>query len=468
MRPFKSLRWSLQLWHALILLLVIVVLCILAYRIVRSERMAKLHEDLRNFNRGLETELVFTPQEDGKRGDPVSKEELRAGLQKLALEPDAALKVLGHVDSETEGKPYFAAWDDNAQPLFVSKNTPEEVLSDGTLMENDRRRWLHGNNLLFVYRTPQKFVIVSGMNVSGEMAKLRRFAYLLSASGAGLWLVGLAGGWWLAGRAIKPIGAIASTASRISEGDLSERIETSGANDELASLSNVLNATFDQLEVMIRQQKQFVADASHELRTPVTVIQSEVQRGLKRDRSPEEYREILQTTGRMNNRMKTLIGSLLTLAHQDLAVVDEPCNLGAIVREACEILQPVASGRGTRLSVAADDVTYRGNPQALSEMVSNLVSNAVDHTPAGSEVSVRLVEDDGIRLSVTDNGQGIDPAHLEHLFERFYRVDSSRRSDGHSGLGLAIVKAAAEKHGGRVEVVSTLEKGSTFTVRLPL
>ncbi|MBK1856075.1 HAMP domain-containing protein [Verrucomicrobiaceae bacterium 5K15] len=473
MRPFHSLRWSLQLWHALILSVVIAALCILSYRTVRVERMTQLEEELVEFDRNIVGKAVFDRDARAGRGSPYSNDEARARLSHLASEPGVPLAVSGHSGTESSDHSYFAAWDEQKKPLFVSKNAPQDVkVLDDEPEGGERLLHLEGDHLVFRHRTPQGFHTLSGLDIRGEMEKLNKFRFVLIASGTGLWLAGLAGGWWLAGRAIRPIGVIAQTASRIADGNLSERVETMENDDELASLGKVLNGTFDRLEVMIRQQKQFIADASHELRTPVTVILSETQRGLKKnERTVEEYREILQTTGRMSERMKGLIVSLLALAHQDLAEVegvDEVCDLGAIVRESGELLQALAQERASQLSVTAPDVPYSGNPQALSMMVTNLVSNAIDHNPEGTEVEVKLTHGDEIVLTVEDHGQGIAPEHLPHLFNRFYRVDSARHSGDHRGLGLAIVQSAAVNHGGRVDVVSTVGEGTTFTVTLPL
>lgn len=468
-RPLQSLRWRLQLWHALILFAVIGVLCVLAYRIVREERMSRIRRELGDFDRALMTQVVFKDR-NGK-GAPPSQEVVQERLSDLKAEPGMPAEFLALFDSISTGKPYFGGWDAKGKPLFISPNAPAGLRPPESERGPDGGRFQRsGPHLLFAHRSPQGFTTVSGRDLSSDLAGLKRLAWLLGASGGGLWLLGLAGGWWIAGRAIQPIGAIAHTASRIASGEISDRVKPPGTDDELAELAEVLNRTFDRLEGMIRQQKQFIADASHELRTPVTVILSEVQRGLRRERDPESYREILTTTGRAGERMRSLIESLLALARQDfadLSPVRETCDLGGIVKESCALLRGVAEESGASLWVSADNVEIEGEKLGLTMMITNLVGNAIEHTPAGSQISVRLEKGRDIRLTVMDDGPGISHEHLAHVFERFYRVDAARGSDGHSGLGLAIVKAVAERHGGTVEVVSSPGKGSEFIVRLP-
>ncbi|WP_411827594.1 ATP-binding protein [Luteolibacter sp. AS25] len=473
--PFKSLRWSLQLWHALILLVVITALCLLAFRIVTEERMQSMRRELKDFDRTLLRLIVFDGNEEEIRM-PLDDEEIHKRLMDLASMPGAPPEITGALGVVDEYDPYFAVWDKDGKPLFVSKNAPQdigemrpELAAREAALPGESRILEIGSHLLFPHQTPFGFLTLSGVDISREQTNFQRLGLLLSASGTGLWLLGLAGGWWLAGRAIKPIGAITETAARIANGDLSDRVKPPGTDDELAALSEVLNGTFDQLESMIRQQKQFIADASHELRTPVAVILNETHRGLKMKREPEEYNEILNTCRRMSERMRELLGSLLALARQDSAEMSqrEKCELGSIVRNSCKELRGMAMDGGNALTVTVDEVDFYGDRQALEMIVMNLISNAIHHTPDGSMIDVRLTAGEEIALSVRDDGPGIDPKHVPHLFERFYRTDAARGADGHSGLGLAIVKAAVENHGGRVEVVSGVEKGTVFTVYLP-
>jgi len=287
-------------------------------------------------------------------------------------------------------------------------------------------------------------------------------------------VVCLVGGWWIAGNAIKPITAISRTAARIAAGNLAERISESGTESELDQLGRVLNLTFDRLHAGIEQQKQFVADASHELRTPVTILLSETQRILKNDRrrTPEELFQVIKTCGDAGDRMRRLIESLLVLARQDAlgaGPLGEECDLSEILRETLGQLEPLATARNIRLIAELRPAPCLGYPAALGILASNLIANAIHHNHEGGEVIVSSDRTgESAKFSVTDNGPGIPPGDRQHVFERFYRADKSRSAaSGHTGLGLAIAKAIVDNHGGRITVHTNCGEGSVFEVTLP-
>jgi heavy metal sensor kinase len=313
---------------------------------------------------------------------------------------------------------------------------------------------------------------VIGREISAEQSDLLRFSFLLALGGGAVWLAGLGGGWWLTGRALKPIDTIGRTASRIAAGNLDERIEIANTDNELDRLGHVLNDTFDRLSAAIERQKRFTGDASHELRTPVTIILSETQRALKRDREPEQYREILQNCRTAAERMRALVESLLVLARQDLPSSDVPhvpCDLAEIATGVADLLQPLADEHATKIIRELSPCPIKGDPHSLAMVVQNLLSNALVHPPAGGIVTVKTsASAEGCILEVSDNGPGISAEHLPLLFDRFYRADSSRQqTNGHSGLGLAIAKTIVEAHGGSISVESGGGNGTTFRAVFP-
>lgn len=466
-RIVHSVRWRLQIWHALMLLAAITALCLVVYHVASDERMRRVDRELRSFER---TMFRYLMAQGGKEvpTPAVVRERLR-NLRPEGSMPNA-LKALFREGETSE--PYCVAWDEDGSVLFRSANAPEDLMlpaieDDGGEMirdENARREWFRLN--------PRGMSNVIGRDISRERDELARLGLLLALSGGGIWLLGLVGGWWLAGRAIKPIAGIGRTASRIAGGNLAERIIVKETDSELGNLSQVLNETFDRLESAIQRQKQFVADASHELRSPVSVILCETQRGLKRERSAEDYRDILATCHHAAERMRTLVESLLILARQEEDSADsalERCDLETITAETIALLRPLADERSIELTANLSSTSLIGNPQALQLVVANLVSNAIHHQPPGGKVQVRVgSEGDAVILEVADTGPGIEAAHLPRLFDRFYRVDKARGSaGGHSGLGLAIVRAVVERHRGKVEVTSEVGKGSVFRVTLP-
>ena len=277
--------------------------------------------------------------------------------------------------------------------------------------------------------------------------------------------------WWTA-RALRPIADISATAARISTGDLAQRIHTADTDSELGQLAGVLNDTFAHLQAAFARQAQFTADAAHELRTPVSVVLTQTQTALARERPAEEYRESLAACQRAAQRMRRLMDSLLMLARldaDDAGAMRGPCNLDRVAGETVDLLRPLAQAQSVNIETDLAPTPCVGNADQLTQVVSNLVSNAIHYNRAGGSVRVKVAAESGAALlSVADTGLGIAAEDVPHVFERFYRADKSRSSaNGHAGLGLAIVKAIVEVHGGSIEVASELGKGSTFTVRLP-
>jgi heavy metal sensor kinase len=303
------------------------------------------------------------------------------------------------------------------------------------------------------------------------LKELHRTALNLAAMGGLILMVGLAGGWRLVSRALRPIENISAAAVKISAGDLSQRINVTEAESELGRLAAVLNSTFGRLETAFAQQKQFASDAAHELRTPVTVMLTQSQAVLNRERSPAEYREAIETCQRAAQRMRKLIGALLELARLDAgqeAMNRARFDFSKTVADCAELVKSIADGREVKIATGLAPVEITGDSERLAQVVTNLLANAIEYNKPGGEVRLKLEQRDGLAvLAVADTGQGIAAGDLPHVFERFYRADKSR-TGGHTGLGLAIAKAIVEAHGGTMEVSSEEDVGTTFIVRLPI
>jgi two-component system OmpR family sensor kinase len=312
---------------------------------------------------------------------------------------------------------------------------------------------------------------VVGRSMARPMRELRSTALMLTGVGAGILLLGLVGGWWLASRAIRPIEDISATAVKISAGDLAQRIDVGETESELGRLASVLNSTFARLDAAFAQQQQFTSDAAHELRTPISVMLTQTQTALNRERSAAEYRETLESCQRAAQRMRRLIESLLELARFDAG--QQPMkrlrfDLAQVARDCVTSIQPLAETRQVKLACELPPLECEGDSERLAQVVNNLLTNAITYNKENGEVRVRgEVKNGSVILTVSDNGAGISAEALPHVFDRFYRADSSR-SSGNTGLGLAISKAIVGAHGGEIEVSSQPGVGSVFTVRLPL
>jgi len=297
-------------------------------------------------------------------------------------------------------------------------------------------------------------------------------ATLLMAVGCGLFVISLVGGGWLIAQAIKPIENITATAARIADGELSQRIEEGNTKSELGQLSIALNQTFARLEDAFAQQQRFTADAAHELRTPLTVLLLQVQTTLARERTVEDYRDTLQSCERAAERMKKLLESLLQLARLDAR--EEPLQQNSfdaarIAGECLELVRPLALEKGIVLNSELTATTVNGDADRIAQVITNLLTNALQHTPKEGIITLRVNRDgESTIIEVSDSGQGISWKDLPHIFERFYRADKARTSTaGRTGLGLSIAKAIVEAHGGTITAKSEQGHGSTFLIRLP-
>ena len=296
-------------------------------------------------------------------------------------------------------------------------------------------------------------------------------ALKLAGFGGVILFFGLAGGWWLVARAIKPVEDISATAVKISAGDLSQRINVAEAESELGQLAFVLNSTFARLDAAFAQQKQFASDAAHELRTPVSVMLTQTQTALNRERSPAEYRETLEACQRAAQRMRKLIGALLELARLDAGQEQMKrlkFDLSETARSCVELIRPIADEHSIKIHCELPALECVGDSERLAQVITNLLTNAIQYNKPGGEIRIGAQSRDGTAiLTVSDTGVGIPAEDLPHVFKRFYRGDKSR-TGGNTGLGLAISKAIVEAHGGGIEVSSEEDAGSTFTVRLPV
>lgn len=328
-----------------------------------------------------------------------------------------------------------------------------------------------------VYTLPFENSALFALQVGQSLGEvLQTQAQMLRLLGFGLLTIGLlavGSGWFLANRALRPVHAMTQTAQTIGEQDLSRRIEIPLPDDELGLLARTFNTMLDRIEAAFRQQRQFTADAAHELRTPLSVMQTGIDVVLSQLRSVSEYQMMLETVRDEVIRLSALTTHLLMLARADdrtLRFEPHPTDLSLLLRTVAEQLSTAAEAK--QISLHCDippNIVILADEGRLIQLALNLLENAVKYTPDGGRITVSLNQMEGqVRFSVADTGVGIAPDHLPHVFERFYRVDRARnRRQGGFGLGLAIAQQIARLHGGQITVVSRPGMGSEFTVTLP-
>jgi heavy metal sensor kinase len=289
-------------------------------------------------------------------------------------------------------------------------------------------------------------------------------------------VLGLAGyaGYWMARRALAPLGEMASRAGSINPEKLHERLPVENPDDEIGQLARVFNSMLDRLEQSFRDLRRFTADASHELRTPLAAIRSVGEVGLQGEISPEEYRDVIGSMLEEVNRLTRLVDSLLTLSRADSgAVLFHPSRIFVLdlANEALAVLQVLIEEKSQRVVVSGDSgAAIDGDRLFLRQAVLNILHNAVQYSPPETEIAVTVRRNghNQIILEIADNGPGIAAEHARKIFERFYRVDKSRsRELGGAGLGLSIAQWAVTAHGGQIAVDSTHGEGSTFRISLP-
>jgi signal transduction histidine kinase len=335
-----------------------------------------------------------------------------------------------------------------------------------TPVSSGRGTWCIHNDCItvFTFRAFERLI-------NAEILDKLRY-YSIGALGV-LFVTSLGVGWVIAGRVLAPIGRITAVARDIQATDLSRRIQLPGPEDELKQLADTFDAMLARLDAAFAAQRQFVADASHELRNPLAIIRTNVDVALADpDATPEELRQTIATVKRAGDRMTLLVDDLLALARRQQPTLEhEPVDLGAAVAEASDDFVVPAETRDIVLDRAiAPGVVVTGDREALKRVVANLLDNAVRLAPAGSRIRLATgSEGNRAWIAVADEGPGISPADQAHVFDRFWRADKARsRSDGGTGLGLAIVRQLVESHGGEVRLHSKVGVGSSFVVWLPI
>ena len=471
MKAFGSIRWRLQFWHGLLLTLVLAGFGLTLLELFREDQFRRVDEEL--YER-LEVIIRSVEREGGFRGrppreQPPPEKRLPPPRPNLRLGP----REEGLFDGSGRHTFYYVAWLPEGDVLSRSASAPRELnRPERTALPRGAR--LRGSMRECFHFPPPGGCFLVGRDISDRLAEMRRFEWLVAGAGALVLALGLTGGWWISTRALRPISDISTAAAKISAGDLSQRIRAANAGSELGGLVRVLNDTFARLQASFSRQAQFTADASHELRTPVTVILTETQGALGRERSAAEYRESLEACQRAAQRMRRLTESLLILARLDSGESDalnEPCELDQIAQDAVEALRLLAEERSVALNLeTSGSVPCVGNAGQLGLVVSNLVRNGISYNRPGGSVTVAVAvraENGTAVLTVSDTGKGIAPEDLPHIFERFYRADKVRSTDSGYGLGLAITKAILDAHEGTISVTSAIGEGSRFEVRLP-
>ena len=453
--PTMSLRARLTLWYTLAL---VIALCLFAGYVLYGQRrlgLARLDRQLDSLSSTVANVI---------RGELLE----HASPTSAVGEARRAVTLAGSTFAvlDADGAPIGAGWDD------LQLGAPLPSVTAGRMewtAETPRGAWR-------VHAEPQTFdharltvVVASSLN------DVRREQHeVLEAMQVAIPLVLLlagGGGFWLASVGLRPIAEMARRATRIplaGTEDLGHTLRT----DELGQLARAFNGLVARLRTVLRTQQQFMADASHELRTPISIVRAASEVTLSRpQREESEYRESLTIVGDEARRLSRLVGNMLVLARADaggypLRPVD--LYLDEVVGDCCRALKALSTER--QVTIHADpspEVPFHGDEDLLRQLVLNVLQNAVQHTTAGGEVSISITrEGEWINIRIADRGRGIPPADQARVFDRFVQLDDARRSTG-TGLGLPIARWIAEAHGGLLTLEQSGPSGSTFRISLP-
>jgi heavy metal sensor kinase len=286
-------------------------------------------------------------------------------------------------------------------------------------------------------------------------------------------LVAAGAGWLMTGRTLSPIKSITKAAQDIEVSQLNKRLPVVGTGDEVDQLAVTFNEAFTRLERSVEEMKQFTASIAHELRTPLAALRGEAEFALLHSQSLDDCKSTLASQIEEFDKLNRLIHQLLTLAQAEsgeLRMAHEHVDLTSMLLEAVDTFSLLASEKGVSLEIdCIPDLSITGDRQWLERAVFNLLDNAIKYTPAGGSVNVYGRREDGkIVLEVLDNGRGISPEALPHIFERFYRADPSRSKDIEGvGLGLSLVKLIVDQHRGTIDVENRPDHGTRFSILLP-
>jgi hypothetical protein len=321
-----------------------------------------------------------------------------------------------------------------------------------------------------VSREDGTWTVVVGLGEETTKAAGEKVQDALEVAGPVLLIVIVAGTWWLGGAALRPVERMRAQAASLGASDAHARLSVPDTGDELHALGVTFNDLLDRLHQSLSQQRDFVADAGHELRTPLAIMCAELELADRPNRTPEQLREAITATRTEANRLKDLAEDLLLLAADERRPA-ERVELSGVIAEAVAVRRPGAQRADITLEVlAARDFAVLGEAAALRRALDNLLSNALDHTGPGGRVEIRMTPEGSgqVRLQVADTGPGFPPEFLPHAFDRFRRADTARTSQASSGLGLAIVAAIATAHGGTATAANNVPgPGAHVCLTLP-
>jgi len=460
-----SIRGRLTLWYVTALAVVLVLVSGLIYVLLGQALANRIDNDLRTIITIAATSLANDLAE-GQDNDDAARStaaELSADGQMLVVFDDRG-QLLGEAGRE----------DDLRISLPPVAGIPSDLPLIYTVSEVDEAGDRHrlAVRRLFVSEAKVPFIVMAGYPLDGYDAELSSLAEILMTVVPLTLLVAGIGGWFLARQSLAPVIAMAEQARRIGVSDVHGRLPVANPRDELGQLAATFNELLSRLGAALVQQRQFMADASHELRTPVATARTAASVALQRPhRAEDEYRDTLAIIEQQTTRLSHIVDDMFLLARADAGnfpVRKTPLYLDELVDEVVRAARVLAGPRQVEIRLETPPgLAMTGDEELIRRMVGNVIGNAVRYSPAGRAVQVRVLEAGGhFEIAVHDAGPGIPLAAQPHVFERFFRADSARSHANLSGagLGLPLARWIAQAHGGDVTLLRSSDQGTTFVI----
>jgi two-component system OmpR family sensor kinase len=459
----ETIRGRLTLWYVSVLAAVLVLVSALIYVLLARALEDRVDENLRVVLEIAATSLANDLGEGQDMTDAArsTASELSSSDQMVAIF-DGDGNLLADSGREADlpiGLPGMAAISDDEPVLYTVSETDEA---------DDRHRL--AVRRLTVSAAKVRYIVMVGNSLDAtddELGDLREI--LAWVVPVGLLIAGL-GGWFLARKSLAPVVAMAEQARRIGVGGVDGRLPVANPRDELGRLAATFNELLDRLGASMAQQRQFMADASHELRTPVATARTAAGVALQRPhRGEEEYRDSLEIIEQQTARLSRIVDDMFMLARADAGnfpIRKTPMYLDEVLDEVVRATRVLSRARQVEVRLKSEEgAAMTGDEEMIKRMIVNVLDNAVRHAPSGSAVEVQLTRAAGrYEMAITDTGPGIPDAAQPHIFERFYRADParSRANDSGAGLGLALARWIARAHDGDVWLLRSSSQGTTF------
>lgn len=457
----RTLAFRLTLWYALLFVLSAVIVFVLFYILIASAIQQRTDDDLLAKRKELSGIYVLQGVEMLQR--TAAFQALAAGEEKMFFRLFYKSGVVFYSSNMTHWKE--VGIDRSAVEALLTNNGNHLFITHQVPGRNYHSRVIYA-------RISSTIILQMGYDMEDQLRMLQVFKQIFLFTMSGLLIIAVAGGWFLARRALSGVAMVTRTARQISEDDLQTRVPVSHRHNEIDRLALTFNQMLDRIQRLVTGVRQMNDNIAHDLRSPIARIRGLAEVTLTNAPSEEEYQQMAASSIEECDRLLDMINTMLTISRTEAGMDPEECatvDLSAIVNDACELFQPLAEDKSIELKLKVDgQVQVQGDQRLLQRMVANLIDNAIKYTKAQGHVTIDLqvTDDRQVCLTVADDGVGIDEQDLSKIFHRFFRGDRSR-SLGGAGLGLSFVKAVIRAHGGEIQVQSKPHEGTVFTIALP-